>query len=420
VVSLSYDQPGLVSIYPDTTDLDQVSWITVDRIILPGNAEETLSYDFDEIGLYHYRILDPAGQVVAGPSSKPGLQLLAGPGLTYLAQLVYPATSLFVGLYDDMQFKHPDYWTMPVDGRAEHEFEFHLDYHRLSDPDLANDHIRGDVVVDGLTLSYGTTSVAQQFPYGRHDNARPGVNLVGIPNVSMIAFCQRPGFHEVVYWGGWENESYYLPGRAWIYDQVMADKWNDDQRGDCIDAARRVNMELARQGLRTDHTFRHHGERSQGYQMVQQSIWSPYNLVGMRSPHLGQIFKPGKQLAYYEDPEDLLFWGWDLDKGGLANGIGAYELQQHVASLGPAQYVDMTGIHSPEDVYVPAPPAPRPELEPAPATTPEPPVQQQPISSPATPTPTPVPATPTPESPTPTLEPPVLEPQPPSEPTPLT
>ena len=42
--------------------------------------------------------------------------------------------------------------------------------------------------------------------------------------------------------------------------------------------------------------------------MVQQHTWSPFNLAGMRPPHLGQIFKPGQVLAYYEDPEEILFW----------------------------------------------------------------------------------------------------------------
>ena len=409
LVNLTYGLPGLVAVYQPADGVNEPAWVTVDTVTYPVTAGQTVDYSFDETGLYHYRIVDSSGRIIAGSSSNPNLSFKVEPGQTYQAQLAYPDTSLFVGLYDDMKFKHPDFWLMPIDGRYEHDFEFHLDYHRLPDPDLGNDHIRGDVVVDGLTLSYGTTSVAQQFPYGRHDGVQPGVNLVGIPNVSMVAFCQRPGFHEVVYWGGWENESYYLPDRAWIFDQELADKWNQDQRGDCIDAARRVNMELARQGLRTDHTFRHHGERSQGYQMAQQHIWSPYNLAGMRPPHIGQFLKPGTVLRYYEDPEDILFWGWDLNKGGLADGIGAYELQKYVASLGPAQYVDMTGLHSPEDVYVPEVPAPKPISTPLPASsTPEPPAPEQLI-------PSPTPPMSTPEPPPPTLEPPILEPQPPSE-----
>ncbi|MCB0177276.1 MAG: hypothetical protein KDI62_03525 [Anaerolineae bacterium] len=379
-VALTFDRPGLVSIYSMAGDDQNVEWVPVDWMTYPITETTRLDYNFAEIGLYHYRLIDQDGQVVAGPTSSSTLSFEAKPGFSYQAQLAYPETSLFVGLYDDMKFQHPDYWLMPVDGRAEHDFEFHLDYHRLSDPDLGNDHIRGDVVVDGLTLSYGTTSVAQQFPYGRHDGARPGVNIVGIPNVSMIAYCQRPGYHEVVYWGGWENESYYLPERSWIFDDEMAEEWNDDQRGECIDAARRVNMELARQGLRTDHTFRHHGEQSQGYQMVQQNIWSPYNLVGMRPPHVGQILQPGTVLPYYENPEDSLFWGWDLDKGTLADGIGAYELQAHVAALGAAQYVDMTGIHPADEVFVPEMPA-APAIEASPEEIE--PAQAEPTTEPA-------------------------------------
>ncbi len=93
-------------------------------------------------------------------------------------------------------------------------------------------------------------------------------------------------------------------------------------------------MELARQGLRTDHTYRHHGERSQGYQMVKQNIWSPYNLAGMRSPHVTQILKPGTVLPFYQNPEDIVFWGWDLDKGGVADEVDPAKLQEHSASLG--------------------------------------------------------------------------------------
>lgn len=417
-VDLIYTQPGLIALYPVAETGEIGGWESVDWMTYPTAAAEPVTYQFSEAGLYHYRISDSTGEIVAGPSSTPSLDFMADPTKTYFAQLAYPATSLFVGLYDDMKYQHPDYWLMPVDGHREHEFEFHLDYHRLPDPDLGNDHIRGDVVVDGLTLSYATTSVAQQFPYGRHDGARIGVNLLGIPDVSMVAFCQRPGYHEVVYWGGWENESYYLPEQGLIFDEDLADEWSEDRRGECIDAARRVNMELARQGLRTDHTYRHHGERSQGYQMVQQNIWSPYNLEGMYPPHVGQILKPGKLLPYFEEPEDVLFWGWDLDRGGLADGIGVYELQQHVASLGPAQYVDMTGIHPPEDVFVPPIPAVQPvAAPPAPEVIPEP---VQPVPAPETPEPTPEPMPPTlppPSEPQPTPTPPLI---PTSEPEPAT
>jgi hypothetical protein len=344
LVELSYNQPGLVAIYRIMGQ--ELAWVTVDLLTFP--TPQTVNHNFGEIGLYHYRIVDQFGQVVAGPSANPQVEFTAQPGLAYQAQLVYPETSLFVGLYNDMKFHHPDFWLMPIDGRFEHDHEFHLDYHRLNDPDLGNDHIRGDVVIDALYLTNATTSVAQQFPYGRHDGSLPGVTIVGIPNVSMVAFCQRPGYHEVVYWGGWENESYYLPERGWIFDEELAKQWTEDQRGDCIDAARRVNMLLAREGLRTDHTYRHHGERSQGYQMAQQNVWSPYNLVGMRPPHVGQLLKPSMVLPYYENPEDAVFWGWDLAKGGLADGIGEAELQAHVASLGPVIYGDQTGIHPPE------------------------------------------------------------------------
>jgi hypothetical protein len=350
VVNLTYTGPGLVAIYKQAEVTSDVEWVTVETIAYPITTSRTVNYSFGETGLYHYRVVDAAGRVVADPLSNPHLRFRAGPGQTYQAQLAYPAASIFVGLYDDMKFRHPSYWTMPIDARFEHEFEFHLDYHRQNDPDLGNDHLRGDVVVDALYLTNATTSVAQQFPYGRHDGALIGVNIVGIPGVSMAAFCQRPGFQERVYWGGWENESYYLPDRGWIFDQELHDEWTEQQRRDCIDAAHRVNMELARQGLRTDHTYRHHGQKSQGYQMTQLHIWSPYNLAGMRPPHLGQILKPGTVLPYYEDPEDQLFWGWDLERGGLAAGIGPAELQQHLDSLGPVIYGDQTGIHPPEDL----------------------------------------------------------------------
>jgi hypothetical protein len=423
VLQLNYDQPGLIAIYHPVDDSGRLTWNTAGQVTFPIIAAQTVTYQFDEIGLYHYRIVDQIGQVIAGPAATSNLQFTAEPGLTYQAQLVYPMTSLFAGLYDDMKFEHPDYWLMPIDGRSEHAFEFHLDYHRLPDPDLGNDHRRGDVVVDGLTLSYGTTSVAQQFPYGRHDGARPGVNIVGIPNVSVVAFCQRPGYHEVVYWGGWENESYYLPERSWVFDQELAEEWNEDQRGECIDAALRVNMELARQGLRTDHTFRHHGERSQGYQMVQQHLWSPYNLVGMRPPHLGQILKSGALLPYYENAEDILFWGWDLDRAGLADGIDATALQRHIASLGPAIYVDQTGIHPAAAVYVPEFPAeqptptpgpiePTPSPEPA-AETSEPAAPVDPAIETPEPAPSPEPATETPEPAAPVDPlPPIIQPAP--------
>jgi hypothetical protein len=344
VVDLIYNQAGLVAIYPGA----DVSWVTVDTLNYASG--QSVAYRFAETGLYHYRIVDGAGQVVPSLHSSPNLTFRAEPGVSYQAQLAYPATSLFVGLYDDMQFEHTPYWTMPIDGRTEHDFEFHLDYHRLDDPDLGNVHIRGDVVIDALYLTNGTTSVAGQFPYGRHDGALSGVTIVGIPNVSMVAFCARPGMHEVVYWGGWENEAYYLPERGWVFDQDIYNEWTEDQRGDCVDAAHRVNMMLAREGLRTDHTYRHHGERSQGYQMSQLHIWSPYNLAGMRAPHLGQLLKPGSVLPYYEDPEDLVFWGWDLEAGGLAQGVGAAELEAHISSLGPVEYGDQTGIHPAQEL----------------------------------------------------------------------
>jgi hypothetical protein len=408
-VSLTFTEPGLVALYRAEDGAKKPAWVTVDSLTFPITAKQTVPYSFDEIGLYHYRVVDSVGQVVAGPGSIPYLEFSAEPDVTYYAQLAYPKTSLFIGLDDEMKFKHPAYWLMPIDARAEHSFEFHLDYYRQPDPDLGNNHVRGDVVAEALYLINGTTSVAQQFPYGRHDGSLPGVKIVGIPNASLVAFCQRPGVHEMVYWGGWENESYYLPERGWVFDQELYKQWTADQHGDCIDAARRVNMLLAREGLRTDHTYRYYGEKSQGYQMVQQHIWSPYNLAGLRPPHLGQLLQPGTVLPYYEAPEDLLFWGWDLEKGGLADGIGIYELQHHVVSLGPVVYGDQTGLHLPQKWSVPEPPpliepipgAPAPKL-PIPQPTPEPPVSQ----------PTPEPPTPPEPTPKPTLEPPTLEPAP--------
>ncbi len=70
----------------------------------------------------------------------------------------------------------------------------------------------------------------------------------------------------------------------------------------------------------------------------------------MRAPHLGQLLKPGTVLTYYDDPEDLVFWGWDLEKGGLADAVGAAELQEYVASLGLVEYVDHTGVHPAQEL----------------------------------------------------------------------
>ncbi len=158
--------------------------------------------------MYHYRIIDAAGEVVAGPQENPAMVLLAEAGVTYYAQVVYPETSLFVGLYDDMKFKHPSYWTMPIDAQVEQKHEFQVEYHRQTDY-ASDNYLLNDVVIDRLFMTSDPMVVARQYSYGRHDDAPPDVLLVGIPDVSMVAFCQRPGYHEVVYWGGWENESYY-------------------------------------------------------------------------------------------------------------------------------------------------------------------------------------------------------------------
>ncbi len=415
VLELTYTRPGLVAVYETTNPTHELEWISVDQLSYPITATEMVRYAFGETGLYHYRVIDNSGMIVAGPSTNSTLVFDADPGVAYQPQLVYPETSLFVGLYNDMKFEHPTHWTMPVDASREHEFEFHLDYHRLADPDLGNDHVRGDVVVEALYLLNGTTSVAQQFPYGRHDGVLPGITLLGIPNVNMVAFCQRPGVHEMVYWGGWEAESYYLPERGIIFDQEFYDTWGEEQHNGCIDAARRVNMELARQGLRTDHTFRHHGEKSQGYQMAQLNIWSPYNLGGMRPPHIGQFLKPGTVLPYYEDPSDVLFWGWDLEKGNLVDAIGTDELRQYILSLGSVEYTDFTGIHPADALNTPdllSPDRPSPPVMPAPPT----PAPPTPSPTPVLPTPSP---TPRPPTPTPTPKPPVPMPTPvPPTPTP--
>ena len=342
LIDLTYDRPGLVALY---SPVDALTWQTVAALRPAITRTQTISYTFAESGLYHYRIMNGSGQIVAGPMADSFLAFEARPGQAYHPQLVYPQTSLFVALYETMAFNHPSGWVMPVDARREHAFEFHLDYHRLPDPDLGNLHIRGDVVVDALYLLNASTSVAQQFPYGRHDGALPGVKLVGIPNVSMVAFCVRPGVHEVVFWGGWENESYYLPERGQIVDQALYDQWTAEQGNDCIDAARRVNMVLAREGLRTDHTYRHHGRASQGFQMSGLGAWSPYNLAGLRPPHVGQLLKPGTILTYYQAPQDQLFWGWDLASGGLRPDLAADDLQRHIESLGPIDYIDQTGLH---------------------------------------------------------------------------
>ena len=328
LVNLTYTEPGLVALYQTTDGLTPAHWTTVDAF----TPAQPTRYSFSETGLYHYRLLDPTGQVVAGPAAHPTLE--AQPGQTLSAQLAYPQTSLFVGLYDEMQFQHPDFWTMPIDARAEHDHEFHLDYQRDAN---------GDLVIEALYLLNATTSVAQQFPYGRHDGLLPGLNLIGIPDVSMVAYCARPGYHEVVYWGGWENESYYLPTRSWVYDAEAAQEWSLQQQQDCLDAAQRVNQELARQGLRTDHTHRHHGERSQGYQLIQHNAWSPYNLVGLRPPHIGRFLKPGTVLRYTHTPEESLFWGWDLTQGTLQDGLTQTALQDYITHLGPVHYIDHTG-----------------------------------------------------------------------------
>ena len=70
----------------------------------------------------------------------------------------------------------------------------------------------------------------------------------------------------------------------------------------------------------------------------------------MRPPHVGKVLKRGMVLDYYEAPEAMLFWGWDLATGGLADGVDAAALQQHQASLGPVEYVDQTGLHPPEQL----------------------------------------------------------------------
>ena len=73
-------------------------------------------------------------------------------------------------------------------------------------------------------------------------------------------------------------------------------------------------------------------------------------------------------------------------------GVGAYELQQHMASLGLVVYGDQTGLHPPEKWFVPEPPrlvepipkAPAPKL-PIPPPMPEP-LVPEPSSEPPTPT----------------------------------
>ena len=345
-VDLTYRQPGPVAIYPSRSS-DALTWTTVGAVTFPISQTQPVDYRFAETGLYHYRVLDSAGQVIAPVSDSPQVTFDAEPGQTYYPQLVYPATSLFVALLDDMQFQHPTHWTLPIDGGREHLFEFHLDYHRLPDPDLGNPAVRGDIVIEELYLLNATTSIAQSYPYSRHDGVLPGVTLVGLPDASMVAFCAQPGVHAVVYWGGWENEAYYDAGRSLIFDPVLYDAWTPEQRADCLDAAERVNQRLAREGLRTDHTFRHHGERSQGYQMTRLNIWSPYNLASMRPPHIGHFLKRGTTLPFYNAPEDRLFWGWDLDTGTLRANIDPATLQQHLTALGPVEYVDQTDLHPP-------------------------------------------------------------------------
>lgn len=260
-------------------------------------------------------------------------------------QLIYPQISLFVGLYDARQFQPPTFWRMPIDPNTTPYHEFHVDYHHLPNPNLDDPHTRGDIVIEALYLLNASTTIADRFPYGRHHAVLLGVKLAGIPNVSMVAFYRWSGVHEVIYWGGWENESYYLPERGWTINEESFNKSSAEQRGDCIDAARRINRKLTREGLRTDrtdHTYRHHGERSYGYQMVLQQVWSPYNLVGLYSPHIGQLLKPGAILLYYQSPEDTLFWGWDLDLGGLKAGLDAVTLQAYIDGLGVAGYMDQT------------------------------------------------------------------------------
>ncbi|MEM7031656.1 MAG: hypothetical protein AAF629_19030, partial [Chloroflexota bacterium] len=346
-VTLAYTRPGLVAIYP-ISGSQFLPWTTVDAVTYPITETQSVSYDFAETGLYHYRVVDEVGQIIVDAQPRASLTFTATQNTTYFPQVVYPSTSLFVAVLDAMQFKPPTQWQMPLDPYREQVFEFHLDYHRLDDPDLGDDDIRGDIVVEALYLLNASPAVVQQFPYGRHDGTLPGVTIVGIPNVSLVAFCGRPGVHELVYWGGWENETYHRADVVRIFDQNLYDEWTADQRGDCIDAARRVNMLLAREGLRTDHTHRHHGEVSQGYQLSQRGAWSPYNLVGLRPPHLGHLLKPGRVIPFYSDEADLLFWGWDLENGDLNPELDRAALQTYIAKLGPIEYIDQTGLHPPQ------------------------------------------------------------------------
>ena len=230
-IDLIYSSPGLIAVYTLDDAINDVDWLTTAAITFPISQTETVSYNFAETGLSRYRILDNAGAVIETTQSGARLAFEAEPGQTYRAQLAYPTTSLYVAVHDDMQFQHPAFWRTPVNAAQEHLFEFHVDYHRLDDLDLGNGDIRGDIVIEALYLINATTSVAQQFPYSRHDGALPGITLIGIPDVSMVAFCARPGVHEVVFWGGWENESYHLIDRSRIFDQNLYDEWTNDQRG---------------------------------------------------------------------------------------------------------------------------------------------------------------------------------------------
>ena len=60
--------------------------------------------------------------------------------------------------------------------------------------------------------------------------------------------------------------------------------WTWEAQGE-VGAERLAELECTRKGLRTDHTYRHHGERSQGYQCDDE------HLIGVDSDHCSFSFQ---------------------------------------------------------------------------------------------------------------------------------
>lgn len=333
-VTLSYQKPGLVYIFDETS-----TWTTGMTHRLDITSTRVVTHAFAEANLSAYRLVDGQGNgLVEGSDAT--VNWLGQPGQWYVEQYKFPATSVYVSMINDMQYQHKPLTKGLIDPKTTVLEDWYIDIERLPDTDLA-DGQPADAKVKNVHLLFNGDYIWNLDSYLRSDNNRPGVHVFrpagGGPSV---AACIRPGTHEAgIFLGGWGNVNYYDPSMGYVVDEEKAKAWTEEWKQDCVDYAERINKVFAYEGLLTRHTYKEHGEQSMEFQLNNLGATTSWAEAGLPTPHVASILYIGRVLKN-DLPNDVLFWGWSIEKGGLSASVN--DMQSYLNQMPEPHFVDWT------------------------------------------------------------------------------